>query len=647
MNKKVMISVFLLVNLFTLLTAISYIPGSGRQLISESANNREYHFRYHNGSDDLHWYGTNKWAVRFNFNEVYPATLSDGFLVSKARIMFPQTGDSVRVELFADGQGQPTGQALSATTVLVNSEVMDISFGTPVQAGIIWLIVSYQTQVFGPWVSASSGGGSRSYYLNTNVTNPYYQNMAIAGYNCELNFGLIGNFLLNDVDLQLMDIDLDGVIGQSERVEPTFSIYNHSSQSISNAYVTYTLSTPNTSFEPIETTIQIPATLPPNSLYSYTPDTQGFVSNMIILPDFDTQLRLRATIHSDFDDTEPVGNNTMTKYKSIFSSEYPIHLVENFLGNEHTQFVTNKQDLAPNNRILPLFYYPMMSDTLSNIGASARFNWYGFNSIPRAVFDGNIHIVSQPPNYLELYQQNSSYILSQKTFISSGECRLSVPDQGEQISAVITLTNGNTHLYTSMTDLNLINGSRLYAGLFKKVLLNHAERYVFDRWIAYRDTINTPTGFGATIQKSYNLTISGISLAELSRNYVVVYWLQHTASKQILYADKTPFGESIGIVDEYIPAAVYRISPNPFGGNGTLNIEIKSDVPIMAAETRVFNIKGQLIHRVQHRDDAKLNPIYTLAKEVFPRSGIYFVKTEYQDLSGKNTSKTSKITVIK
>jgi hypothetical protein len=84
--------------------ALGLIPGPGEQVLAPL--DRDYSFAYHDGSDDFRLYGTNIWAVRFDFASAYPSLAEAEFLVDRALLWFPQTGDSVRVELFTDVSGR-------------------------------------------------------------------------------------------------------------------------------------------------------------------------------------------------------------------------------------------------------------------------------------------------------------------------------------------------------------------------------------------------------------------------------------------------------------------------------------------------------------------------------------------------------------
>jgi hypothetical protein len=73
---------------------IHSLPGSGLPVFQNQ--NRDYTFKYHSQSDDLHLYGSSKWAVRFNFGAVYPSYPTSLFEIRKALVYFPEIADSAQ-----------------------------------------------------------------------------------------------------------------------------------------------------------------------------------------------------------------------------------------------------------------------------------------------------------------------------------------------------------------------------------------------------------------------------------------------------------------------------------------------------------------------------------------------------------------------
>nr|MBP7195227.1 hypothetical protein [Candidatus Cloacimonadota bacterium] len=142
------------------LTAISYHPGSGRIV---DTSQRAFHLAYHTSSDDLHFYGSADWAVRFDFANYYLPNLTErSFRIDALRLWFPQTGDSVKVKLMTDVDGQPGLPQLADLRVPVGTNQLVLTLPEPVTVQLVWLLVEYQTNLANRFVPASRGGGTRS-----------------------------------------------------------------------------------------------------------------------------------------------------------------------------------------------------------------------------------------------------------------------------------------------------------------------------------------------------------------------------------------------------------------------------------------------------------------------------------------------------
>ncbi len=623
---------------------ISSIEGSGHQLVEDS---REYTFAYHENRDDLHWYGANKWAVRFNFREVYPTMSESQFEIRKAQIYFPNLGNNVLVELFEDQGGQPLAAApLRAAEAIVTQNLMEIEFDEPLQVEIVWMIVTYQTNFYGPYISASIGGGSRSYYLNSNVTIPYYQSMQAGGYNCELNFGVIGEFVLSDVDLRLVSFDLEGDLIPDREVNPVYRIYNHSDQTITGARIELLVSTPLTPTDDFYLEINLPSLLP----HEYTvidASSAGFGQNPVRLPSYATQLRVRAVLSSFLDGIEPSGNNTIVKYKKVFTEEVEYHLAENFLRNANIDHISNLQDQADQPNLRPLYYFPVAGDTLYSMGASQRFNWYGYNSLPRSVIGGDNQIIGYQDTYTSDYLLLAEQMRQRKTFISESSCRFSIPEQGEMIGVDITLSNNRTRLYHTTQDLNLMTGSRFYIGLFKKHVLNSETRLVFDRWIAYRDTINSGLGYESSIQRQYSFSLSNTDFTTLHANYAVVYWLQHTATKEILFSEIAQFDSGTSVSDPVQTPPLLSVYPNPIRSRDHVKLNLSDSKDWADLSISIYNLRGQRIYSSMLQKQDFIDNEITLQDIEFGSSGIYIMKATSTDRQGRRSSISKKFSVIK
>ncbi len=615
--------------------ALDALPGSGLKVWP--AEDREYSFAYHNGSDDYHFYGANIWAVRFNFAEIYPETYASEFAVDKALLWLPQTGDSVRVELFTDSYGGP-GASLAWAKVPVSANQVEIPFANPVQGDSLWLVVTYNTNFANRYVAASAGGGSRSYYWNTNSINPYFQSLATAGFNAELLFGLAGNFVLNTFDLELVDFDLVGDLQPRQLTGPSFTVYNHSDGAVSDASVVITVNSPANTFVRTDTVV-VTEPIPPHSEFVFNSQSPGFSDHQFSLPDQPMQLKVRAVSRA-LADTLASGNNLISLNRFSLAEDYPVWLAENFLRTGSSVQITATQDPYAFPDIHILNYFPILSDSLANVPAQIRFNWYNFNTLPRTVVNGDLRLNGFSPAYAAQYEQHCLAAQDLRTFVSASNCRFEYIAQNDLLSAELTLANANTLLYTAATEYNLINATRLSVGLFKKVFFDGAERYVIDRWITHGSSLNGPLGAGEEIALNFNLSLSNLSLAELAQNYRLYYWLQLAGGGRILYSDYSDFTDVVSAQEDFQPVPALRVSPNPLRGDGILRISLDKGQPL--GPLQIYNLRGQKLLDLKGSQSE-----LTLAGSEFPASGIYLLRVQIPLPQGGTTTVNKKINIIK
>ncbi|MDD4666703.1 MAG: T9SS type A sorting domain-containing protein [Candidatus Cloacimonetes bacterium] len=624
---------FLLISLLLLvamLPAIQCLMADGSRIPADS---RDYHFRYHNSTNDYYFFGANKWAVSFDFSTAYPGLSALEFEISAARLWFPNPGDEVQIELCTDVDGQP-GEVVRSASAFINQSLMDISFGESYSASKIWLMVSYTTDIGHRWVSASQSGGSNSYFMNEVGDIQMLSSFATAGFGCELLFGLLGDFQLAEPDLQLCSFDLSGELLPGNRVKPAFSIYNHGTESVTSANLELVFSRPGeTAYQTLD--IPLEEAIPAYSLVEYGVETSWLPE--IELPDTPTQISLIASLSSEYTENDTLQiNNLITRSYGVFADEMPVVLIENFLRQDETGVICTLQDAVINEHHQRINYYPILSDSLSNLQAQRRFNWYQFNSVPRTVALGDKRITGFREDYSELFSTLISDVQSRRTFVSSSSCS-TVPVEGsESIQVEIQLSNAQTDLYSG-SGQGIMSGSRFFVALVKKFLGDGYESYVLDRFISFADTIGIAMSAGSSFSKMYSFSSSGITNGELVDNYRLIYWLQGVGGGRIHYANFCDFRPEtyVSNSDPLPPVPSIRIWPNPASPSFGINIEAKD---LVNGSISVFNIRGQKLCQL---DDFKGQ--HTLPETTFPASGIYIIR--FSDTMGRSISK--RISIIK
>lgn len=614
--------------------ALAFVPGTGGEVMP--AGEREYDFAYHAGTDDYHFYGSDVWAVRFDFSEVYPGFDVSEFEVDKALLYLPQTGDSVRVELFSDLMGTP-GTSLAWAKVAVTENHLEIPFPQTVQNDSLWLVVTYATNFSNRFVSASQGGGSHSYYWNTNAQNPYFQSLENAGFEAELLFGLGGDFVLSGPDLQLLDFDLAGTLEPREIVGPKFRLYNHSDQTISDAVLEMNVYSPDPGFGFFDS-ITLAESIPPRSYYEFDEQSPGFDDHAFELPATPLQLKLRAEISSAALAEDPVSNNVRLIHRFSFDQPYPMFLAENFLRCANSSQITLVQDQYDFPQIGILNYFPILSDSLGNLASQIRFNWYDFNSLPRTAINGDTRINGFSTSYGTQYSQLCADALGNKTFISDSECRFNYNAQNDLLITTITLFNDATLLYSTATEYNIIALSRLSVGLFRKVWLDGAERYVISRWVTHSEPLDGTLGAGENYAADFNISLNNLSLDELSQNYRLYYWLQLSNTGRILYSNYSDITDVVSNSDELAGIPRLVISSNPLREGRSMLIGLSGGRSLKGVS--IYNIRGQKLLEFENPGKNIL-----LRTQMFPASGVYLVRAEGETPDGPKV--TGKINIIK
>ncbi len=602
--------------IFSLLHGIVCIGADGRALDLES---RQYHYFLHNSSNDFSFFGANRWGVRFNFRTAYPGMEEVSFRAEGARLWFPIPGDSVTVELCLDSAGEP-GMPLTSKRVAVSQNLIDLQFDEAISAELIWMMVSYRTNMQNRFVAASNGDGTNSYYMNQVGDLQYLSNMAQTGFPCELLFGILGEFEFDEVDLRLQSFALEGDLLPGEVVYPKFEIYNHSDEMITGASLEVKLSRPGLpQYESIE--IQIPQALAPHQAYEFD-QADGFMPQ-IHLPAQPCQLRVEALLQSEFveDDLHLSNNQKLINYE-IFSDESPLHLLENFLRQDESAVISSVQGPYLSPAIHAVNYYPILSDSLANLASRQRFNWYGFNSIPRTVGDGSGRIIGFTDQYETRLQDILHGFEQNRSFISGSNCVVRSQQGSENISVDIELFNDNTSLYTAQAQ-SLMGRSRLFAGLFAKHDLDGVPTYSLSRWIAFADTVNSPLDEGSSVLKEYSFGATGLTEQELAENHLIYYWVQMGGGGKLYYADYFSFEQegTVALSDAELPSPRLRVYPNPVRGKETLKIKCDG-----AAKLSIYNLRGQRIYHNQDFQNQQELPL-----SIFPASGIYFVRIQSRD----------------
>ena len=607
-------------------TAIKCLPGSGASVLHDGT--KEFSADYHSSADDYHFYGSNQWAVRFNFADFYPNIANCSFNIRKARLYFPNIAVPVyvNVALYEDAVNSP-GTLITQKDSLLTTNWTDFEFTSLNTRTVVWLVVTDSTNIAN-WVSASEGSGTHSYFMN-NAPIPYWQKFSSAGFTAELLAGLVGSFNLGDnPDLELLSFDFSGLLLPRQSVSPAVSIYNHSADTASDVAIDIHISAPDsTLYQPVS--LNFPLDLPilsQDSLFFEFPQ-------QIALPETPMQISVTATLQSSFTETDStLSNNTITKIYNVFNNDAGIHIVENFIRSGTLGSLPTLPDTLTYKHLV---YYPNFSDPGSNAGSLARFDWYKLLSLPTTVIGGSKKIRRQPSP--SEFLEGCLNTVSRKSFISSSTDTLDTFGQTSgNLRLQVKLHNTSTVLYLDGT--NPATNSGFFAGLFQREDISPNEHcYVLQRWIAHAAAIDSTLNVGTSITRTYSFNTSGL---DSSNNYVIIYWLQDKTEGQIYYANSVnlPVLPTSGPEpQEPLPAALLSFYPNPVRSGGALQLKNNA----IESRVTIYNLRGQ---KIWSQD--KLAGDILLPASIFPASGIYFVRSEAL-VNGNKSKQTKKLSVIK
>jgi len=642
MKQTLMVLILSLVTVMPLF-CIDFVPGSGDNVMDASMQNRERPFSYHNSTDDQHWFGTNKWAVRFDFSEVYPTYDVSQFAMNKVMVYFPIVpvpAVPVTIEVFSETGNVPAA-LLTSVSADLTSQWMEFTLPQITTVDTAWVVVTFSTAVGGPYLSATIGDGTHSFYWNTNTPTQYYQNMFTAGFASEFLISAIGSFELSDVDIELNYFDLKPVTGNTSNIRPEFIIINNSNVTVQNPRITLDITSPNPRWAIHDTIIINEAILPHSEYYMVIGDPE-MLEYTYQLPDFPGQIKIKAVLTTEHDAADTLFNNTIIKYKSDFNLSLPVKLVESFLIYNEAQNILYDQDDFSAYALKRVNYFPTISDMYYTPGATQRFNWYGFTGYPMTVVGGDERITGYiASSYTDSYDGTLSHISTDQTFLLETIVEVNLASPYNNITVLLDLRNPQNYTFSGGADPSLAMQSRFYAALFKKSTFYGSERLVFNRWGAYADTIGKAMSFGQSWAKQFSVNISDIGLDSLMVNYELLYWIQHNTTKQIIYANVIPLIDFVSNDDETAPTVPFSLvlAPNPVRLGSELNAIFSSREKERIIKYSIYNCKGQLI---QQDKPVSKNGEWLINTHKIKTSGVYIIRCYIEDAQKSGRTITSK-----
>ena len=637
--KKVLIVVF--IASISLLNSIDYFSASGQNV----AVCRDSLVYYHTNTDDQHWYGTDSWAVRFDFNNYFSGIDFLEFQAEGARVYIPgqQSSDPMTVILCKNDYNQPD---LTPEGILDQQEIQsavmnfqdwnDIDFSQTFTDTIFWLVVDYTTNASTQFISASAVDGSHSYFLDDG----YYYNMLENSFESEFLFSLKGRFITEGTDLDLITLSWVGDMVPAGEVSPVFIVKNNSSDTVYNAYINIDFICPEEEIDLIYIStgnvcdsILLPA-IPPDQTIEYD------VSDSLFYQLFERPAQYEVDAELVCVSDSLTQNNSFNDQFNLFIYDKKV-FVENAVkvNDVSSENVWNAQSaiLHPDSSLVLNYFANFPDEPFFNPYSLERFHYYDLMGFPATILNGTNKILGYYSGYSDEFSSIYYQELNEgKTFVESDTSYASYNDYGE-VEFVVQFEYAQTSLFT-----DFISGLTFYTAIMENVsgiqglpsdIDIQAMLYMVDE--ATGLLLNYEEPYGDTI--NFNMIEDFETISGETDSCYVVYWLQDNISKEIFLVNSLSFTEFIpGLVsidEDDIPKyqQSVQIYPNPYNFTGYLNISLNSTGEVQQPTVAIYNIKGQLIKKIKS-DEIGYSHIFTWDgrdsnnKEV--ASGVYLMKIE-------------------
>ncbi len=594
---------------FSLLNAVDYHTASGRNVRSTM---RDTLFYYHTNTDDQHWFGSDSWAVKFEFNEFYPEIDSLAYQAEGANIFIPGVGgsDPLTIKLCEDRYGQPLihPDSLLFSQTLQTAEIQYqdwnyIQFSNTITDTTLWLVVDYPTNTTEQFISASAVGGMQSYFIN----NGYYYSMFSISYDSEFLFSLQGRFLTEGTDLDLVSIDWEGEFLPGNSIHPKFTIKNNSDIPVSASYIIPLLEDPNDAIELVYTAdstscqqIDLPVL---NANETYVFDVSD--SLMYILPDRASQYQFAAELFCETDSLTQ--NNTIENEFQIY-----IEVLENLMIENAVQLNSSNSDniwsvqasvLDTSNCILLNYFADLNDEPFYNDDSYERYHYYDLMGFPATIVGGNEKLLGYTSQYSAQLTELYNIAFSNSTFISNDTCYAYYNEMGN-VGFSYEIENTETLLFDEF-----INDLTLRVGVIENVenepgIPADTNIPVFTYLIAEVDAAQFLDNSTISDTVLFNMNDDYTTINNNQDNCEIVYWLQNDETKEIFHVNKLPFIEFqpglVSLDEDEIPKTEYsmHIFPNPCKTTESMNISFFLSKSIQSAELKIYNIKGQLVKTI-------------------------------------------------
>jgi hypothetical protein len=593
------IIILILIFSFQILYSINSNIANGEDV---SSPQREDLYYNHNNQHDLNWYGSDRWAVEFDFAEPYNNIDSLEMNVEGVRIYLPQLGNDITLKFFDCYNDLSSADSVLASEQVYAEDLIvgwnDIPLSNPLNADTLFVVIEYPTYN-GMELAASAIDGTHSYYFE----DEYFKNMAANGFDSELLVSVYGDMHWNfDTDLGISNFEMVKV---DTLVHPKFKIKNNSISEISDISFTYYRTTPESYGRNISLE------------YNYTLDSplaSGEEREILIESFTDTlftdYLQYNYTIQlSMLDDAIP-SNNTVDFMINVFANNCESHLVENFvkLDDYNSTHIWDYQDNQEysNLDIQTINYFPFSNDyPFYQLDVMQRYNYYELGTIPVTIINATKKIFGYSENNEAVFatEINSE---KPKTFLSIENIYGTKDVMNGMIQYTVMVRNDSTYVFSSYLGNSyfhvavveyLVNENEIFGSVFRtsfdKIAINE---------LSYNNSARFENYFNSLAE------INTIEETGSFENCRLVYWIQNEITNDILLLGEIDFNqfEEVGTEENNLSSNLFLTYKNPSSCNEIIELSLMGSRSFQKPTINIYNIKGQKVVELSpsmQRDD--------------------------------------------
>ncbi len=594
---------------------------------------------YHDFTLDHFWTGADEWAVKFDFTDYFVGTPAQ-FNAEAVWIYFPEivNQSDLSLQIAGNDVNQPDEDNIVDIGGLSGSEISEgwnrVEFAAR-EDSIFWLLIQYETDNLENFLSGSAAEGEHSYYADDG----YYYNFSAQGISSELLVCLEGNFILDKVDVELLDFSLIGEVTPGNTLSPLLVFRNDSDSYVDSVTVNINiLSGADYTSLSVDLSDDL-AVLNPNQ--TYTLDFSDDNSLDVLLDTLSAQYSITAEIECN--DDQFTQNNSININFNLYEDMKNMFIVENIVDLDQTSNADIWQyedDTASIEVVKILNYFPDANDVpFYTMEAMERFTYYELNGYPAVVIDGENKISGYWSDFDEDFDLAlETAVNAPYTWMQYDSLYATYSPVNDSSKIELFFSNNSTKMLSSY-----ITNSKFYAYLVEDQV-NYLDENIpgYIMISKLKEVAQFGDNYGTRFSTTVSFKLSELPYISDFSNCKIIYFIQNEETKSMDLVGETDylvdmdFEELAGSDSEVIPENDIFINayPNPFAASGSIQLEL----PELARGTEgyqvdIFNIKGQKI--VSLTSNQRGQNLFTWdgidKNQKKSSTGIYFVRVRVND----------------